>query len=108
MNFIELGVLTALTLGNTPYPDKTTGWPKLTLHLEKSKLGYVEIINSARINPQAINRLNPITGLWQVEAGKNMGRFHFSAGHQSEHEIGAKDKLTESFDYIDMRYRIEF
>ncbi len=73
---------------------------------------YFRSYNSSRTMAKRINQGNPKTALWEVSFGYKAevdnGLLDISIGHQSEHEVGSKDRLTESYDYAKISYRLEY
>lgn len=109
---LELGILAAFNLGNSPYEKKEFQQPYVLIEKSLSENYYFKVYNSSRTQRESPTNWNPQTGLWQVGAGYNFKVdnqiFKFEAGHISEHEVGSFDKNTESYDYAKISYRIEY
>jgi hypothetical protein len=115
MTIIELGAILSLSFANSPYGihnqmPPTTAFDYMSLE-QSHRIGcYYKLIAGARMAPTQWNRLNPITGNWTVEVGWHLEPFQVFVGHKSEHDIGNSgfEKLTESLDFVGVKYRIEF
>lgn len=109
---IELGIMAAFNLGNTPFEKKDFQVPYLMIEKYIYDDFYFKSLNQSRTNAVKINMMNPKTMLWDVELGYKHkienGLITFGVGHQSEHEVANKDKLTESFDYLKASIRFEY
>lgn len=113
MNLIlELGITASLSIGNSPWSKKDFQTPYLMVEKSIYDDFYFRSYNSSRTQAVKINMMNPKTALWEVNFGYKTkienGLLDISIGHTSEHEVGAYDKLTESFDQIKVSYRLEY
>ncbi len=110
MTTITLATLAAISLANTPYP--TTGptlIPSLAIKYNITNLPiYILQRSSARCQPVGLNRLNPITALWTVEAGMEYQGLLLGIGHTSEHGIDRIQPSTESLDYVRAELVLKF
>lgn len=111
---LELGMLAAMNIGNTPYEMKKD-FQKPYLMIEKSinESFYFKSLNSSRTEwSKKFDEANPKTMQWTVELGYKTqfdnGLLRLSIGHTSEHEVGKVDKLTESYNYANISYRLEY
>lgn len=108
---LEIGFLAAFGVWNSPFGKQDFQTPYLMVEIpvystENSEI-YTKILNSARTNAISLNYMNPKTGLYDVGIGYRSGGFQIEMGHQSEHELGSRDVLSESFDYIKLSYKIK-
>lgn len=108
---IELGLTAMLGLANSPWEKKDYQlfYQKTEFRFDESY--YVELKNSSRTSAVAIDNMNPQTAGWLIALGHRSGDIDtgvidLSIGHQSEHEAGARDKLTESYHFISVKYSI--
>lgn len=113
MNLIlEVGILYAFSLGNTPFNKKDFQTPYLLIEKYITDDIYFKSYNTSRTQAVKLNTMNPKTALWDIAIGYKYeyenNIFKIEIGHQSEHEVGSADKLTESFDYIKASYRVEY
>lgn len=109
---LEFGIIAALSVGNSPWSKKDFQQPYLLVEQNVNNEIYFRSFNSSRTMAKRLNQFDPQTALWDISAGYRKdisdGTLDVSLGHQSEHEVGKVDKLTESFDYIKASYRIEY
>ena len=105
---IEASILAAFNLGNTPFEKRPFQLASLSVERYLTEDFSVQMINGSRMNAVNINTGNPYSALWDVRFNKKVDKFLISIGHQSEHEVGQRDRLTESFDYVSITYREEF
>lgn len=106
LHSVTVGLLTALSLPNSPYPKTLTLIPDLTVEVRQGP-AYVLLENSARCIPGEWNRWNPITAAWTVEAGADLRWIRFGVGHRSEHGVDETWEATESRDYVQVRVRLK-
>lgn len=105
--------MAAFGIGNTPY-DTKQDFQKPYLLIEKSvyESFYFKSLNSSRTMFQKIDSANPQTMLWNIEFGHyatiDNGKLKVAIGHTSEHEVAKVDKLTESYNYVTISYRLEY
>lgn len=110
---LEIGMLMAFSLGNTPWEPKRD-FQKPYLMIEKSIYEdfYFKSLNSSRTEWARVDAANPKTMLWTVEFGYKTeidnGIFKLGIGHTSEHEVNNVNKHTESYHYLNMSYRLEY
>ena len=109
---IEFGIMAAFSISNTPWNKKDFQTPYLLVEKSAYEDFYFRSFNSSRTQAVRLNQMNPQTALWDVSFGYKAeidgGILDISIGHQSEHEVGKLDKLTESFDYAKISYRLEY
>lgn len=109
---IEFGIVAAFSLGNTFWEKKDFQQPYLLVEKSFYDDFYFKSLNSSRTNAVRINMANPQTALWEVGFGYRKkidnGLLDVSIGHVSEHEVGAQDKRTESYDLVKISYRLEY
>lgn len=109
---LELGVVAAFNLANTPYEKKDTQLPYLYVEKSITDNTYFSILNSSRTNATKLDRANPKTALWTVSGGYKFKVdnqvFNFELGHQSEHNVDSKDEFTESYNFVKLSYRVEY
>ena len=109
---IEFGITAALSIGNSPWSKKDFQTPYLMVEKSIYDDFYFKSYNSSRTQAVRLNMMNPKTALWEVSGGYRTriddGILDVSIGHQSEHEVGAFDKLTESYDFAKISYRLEY
>ncbi len=107
MTVVELALIAALALPNSPYPKRLTLIPELAVTLKPAASSpfYLKLISSARCLPGEWNRWNPITAKYTGEAGLDFGWARAGVGHQSEHGIDEIWPATESMDYGVLRFR---
>ena len=109
---LEVGLLAAFSLGNTPYEKKDFQVPYLLVEKSVYESFYFKSVNSSRTMFQALDTANPQTMLWTIETGYKAqidnGLLRISIGHTSEHEVAKTDKFTESYNYINVSYRLEY
>lgn len=105
---LELGIIAQIAAANSPWSSKLQyQQPYMTITQQITNEAFFEFYQSARVNIRSVNFWNPQTALYKFEAGYQLQKFTFAVGHQSEHEIGKKDTLTESYDYLRIKYRTE-
>lgn len=108
---LELGVVGMVGLANSPWPkqDYQLFHQKTEFRFENNS--YIDIVNSSRVSAVALDNMNPQTAAWQVGAGYRFsvggGILDAQIGHKSEHETGEKDRLTESYHYINLKWSTE-
>lgn len=115
---LEIGLTAMLSIANTPYrtPDGGKKPAQFTYVLLEKRVAdnfSIMFINSSRNDIRHGNEFNPQTTKWTVEAKyytkiEENSTLVFGVGHTSEHEVGAKDELTESYDFAKISYRLEF
>lgn len=112
---VEVGMMVAFGLSNTPYAPKDTQFPYLYVEKSISDTNfYVSSYNTSRTNAERANKMNPSTALWKTAGGYRYTvdneTFTIEVGHQSEHMVGALDKgsPTESYDFATIKYRVEY
>lgn len=104
-------MLTLLSVANSPYPRPQTFYTIPALRWELRPFNSALFFGgeaSSRCEPARLNRLNPVTGLWDAHMGFRVGSIEATIGHVSEHGIDEVQKATESKDYLEMKYRVEF
>lgn len=110
--FLELSVMTILSLMNSPYPQPETFYAVPSLQWRVFPVDGAPVFAggtvSARVEPVAFNRLNPRTGLWDIHGGVTLGPVELVLGHVSEHGINRVVGATESKDYLVASYRVDF
>lgn len=107
MTTVLLKSLVFLGVANTPYPKHLTVIPSLEIEHQQGFI-YLRQESSARCNPFAWNRFDPITAKWSVEGGALYAGARIGVGHTSEHGVDKPFAATESFDYLRLEYRLEF
>lgn len=109
---LEIGIIYSFGLSNTPFNKNDFQKPYLLIEKYIADNFYFKSYNTSRTQAVKLNTMNPKTALWDIAIGYKYeyenNIFRVELGHQSEHEIGAADKLTESFDYIKASYRVEY
>lgn len=105
---IEVGILLAAQVPNSPWGKKPFEQPYLLVERRLDENFYLSAYQTSRTNANGLTRMNPQTALWKVAAGYTEDGFTIELGHQSEHELNVADKLTESYDFLTVKYREEF
>ncbi len=110
---LEVGLLAAFSLGNTPWqPKHDFQIPYLLIEKSVYESFYFKSVNSSRTEWSTITAANPKTMLWTVETGYKAkvenGLLTIAMGHTSEHEVNAIDSKTESYNYVSIKYRMEY
>lgn len=105
---LEVGIIAAFGLSNTPYLDKKD-YQLPYLYVEKTIVDnvYLSSYNASRTNRTG-DKMNPQTMVWRVASGYKFDNgMTLEVGHESGHEVSNKDSLTESYNYVSVKYREE-
>lgn len=104
---VEAGIVAAFSLSSVQWQERDTQYPYLYVEKTVTENTFLSVLNSSRTNADKIDRFNPKTALWTVSGGFRFDEFTVEVGHQSEHEVNAFDKRTESYNFLKLKYRIE-
>lgn len=105
---IEIGIVLSTKLGNSPYGQRTFQIPYMLIERGVYDNYYIKAYQESRTYAKQLDEMNPRTALWKVGAGYTLNGFNIEIGHQSEHDLNIPDKYTESFNYIELKYREEY
>jgi len=102
---MEVGIMYAFALSNSPYGKQDFQVPYLEVQKQLGEV-YVNVHNQSRTNLKRLDMFNPKTVVWRVKAGHEFeSGIAIEIGHESGHEVGQKDSLTESYNFITVKYR---
>lgn len=108
---LELGAVAMIGLANSPWPKQDYQLIHQKTEFRFDENWYIDIINSSRVSAVALDNMNPQTAAWQIGLGYRFkiggGVIDAQLGHKSEHETGAKDRLTESYHFISLKWSTE-
>lgn len=104
----EIGIMLATGVGNSDWGKLDFQKPYLLVQRNIDENFFVLAYQTSRTNSDGIQRFNPKTALWKVGGGYTENGFTLEFGHQSEHNLFVPDSKTESFNYLQLKYREEF
>lgn len=80
--------------------------PSLTIHSNVTENTFFEHSSILRMSPTSVGRMNVGQVTWDFKTGFENERFTVAVGHQSQHGVDKFDRLAESTNYIQVKYRV--
>lgn len=105
---LEVGVIAASNLSKGVDWEKNNYQTPYVMLTQKIDKWYISGYDSVRLNLDNSNQDHHLD-LWKISGGYSFSNgLVAEVGHEHKHDMGPKNKKPESFDYVALKYKLEF